>query len=85
MVQNGRTLAENRELAAELHGSWRIAPAAPDEIVRRVDTDPPLVRDLLTDTSSGRPDALSPARFHELLCRRVDVRGRAAGPHEAHG
>jgi len=73
VVQNGRTLAENRELAAELAASWRIAPPAPDDIVRRIDTDPPLVRDLLTDTSSGRPDALSPARFHELLCRRIDA------------
>jgi ATP-dependent Clp protease ATP-binding subunit ClpC len=73
ILQNGRTLAENRELAEELVGSWRLAAPAPDAIVRRYDTEPFLVRDILTDTSTGRPETLSPARFHELLCRRIDA------------
>ncbi|HUS66462.1 MAG TPA: PCRF domain-containing protein, partial [Kofleriaceae bacterium] len=77
VLQNARTLAENRELAAEIAGSWRVAAPAPDDITRRYDFDPFLLRDALTDTSTGRPDALSPARFHDLLCRRVDVRGQS--------
>jgi len=77
VLQNGRTLAENRELAGELAPSWRLAAPAPDSIVRRCDTDPFLLRDPLTETSTGRPDALSPARFHELLCRRIDAANSA--------
>ncbi len=74
VLQNERTLADNRELAVEVAGSWRAAAAAPDDITRRYDFEPFLLRDALTETSTGRADALSPLRFHELLCRRVDVR-----------
>jgi hypothetical protein len=73
VLQNSRTLGENRELATELVAFWSVAEPAGDEIVRRYDLSPFLVRDVLTDTSTGRPDALSARAFHELLCRRVDV------------
>jgi ATP-dependent Clp protease ATP-binding subunit ClpC len=72
-LQNARTLADNRELAAAVAPSWKLAPPVPDAIVRRYDSDPFLLRDTLTATSSGRPDALSPARFHALLCARLEV------------
>jgi hypothetical protein len=77
VLQNGRTLAENRELAGELAVAWSAARPAPDEIIRRYDLQPFLLRDVLTDESSGRADILEPRGFHELLCRRVDLTGRA--------
>ncbi len=72
VLQNASTLAENRELAAALLASWRAAPVAPDEVIRRYDPAAPLVRDHATGTTTQRPDALAPVRFHELLCLRVD-------------
>jgi hypothetical protein len=76
VLQNERTLSENRELAADLVASWSTLEAAPDEIVRRYDEEPPLLRDVRTGTSSGRPDALAPRRFDALLKRRVHARGK---------
>jgi hypothetical protein len=73
VLQNDKTLAENRELAADVAPSWAVAPPAKDEVVRRYDLKPFLVRDYLTGTTSGRADALKPKHFHELLCQRVDV------------
>jgi ATP-dependent Clp protease ATP-binding subunit ClpC len=73
VLQNARTLSQNRELAAELVASWSTLGPAPEDVVRRYDEDPPLIRDVATGTSSGRPDALSPQRFDALLRRRVDV------------
>ena len=75
VLQNARTLSENRELAAELVASWSTLVAAPEDVVRRYDEDPPLVRDVATGSSSGRPDALSPHRFDALLKRRADLLG----------
>jgi hypothetical protein len=31
------------------------------------------VRDFLTETTTGRVDALRPEPFHELLCRRIEA------------
>jgi MoxR-like ATPase/protein subunit release factor A len=73
VLQNARTLAANRELAAELVGSWGAAEVAPDTIVRRYDLQPPLLRDVLTDFTSGRPDATAPESFDELLKLRIDA------------
>ena len=56
-----------------LHFAWAMAPPAKDEIVRRYDLKPFLVRDYLTGTTSGRTDAIKPKHFHELLCQRVDM------------
>ncbi|MCB9681652.1 MAG: AAA family ATPase [Alphaproteobacteria bacterium] len=81
VLQNDRTLAQNRDLAVEVGPSWHDAPEPSDVIVRRYDLVAPLVRDVLTGETSGRPDALSPARFHALLCRRVEVDG--SGPEAA--
>ena len=72
VLQNARTLAENRDLAMELVGSWTDAQPPVDAVVRRYDLDEPLVRDVFTGESSGRPDALAPERFHALLVRRVE-------------
>jgi ATP-dependent Clp protease ATP-binding subunit ClpC len=72
VLQNSLPLGRNRELAAELIGAWRAAPPPTDDIVRRYDLARPLLRDVATGFSSGRPDALSPASLHELLRARVD-------------
>ncbi|MCB9760048.1 MAG: AAA family ATPase [Alphaproteobacteria bacterium] len=70
---NERTLTDNRELANELAPSWTRAPAPSDEVVRRYDLQPTLVRDAMTGFSSGKPDALNAAGLHALLCLRVDA------------
>jgi hypothetical protein len=73
VLQNERTLAENRELAADIVSSWTEDPTPLDEVVRRYDRSPSKIRDGLTGFTSGRSDALEPASFHELLCRRIEV------------
>lgn len=75
VLQSGRTLAENREIAGEVAPSWSKAPPAGEEVVRRYDRAPPLVRDARVEFSSGRPDALSPAPFDALLRSIVDAAG----------
>jgi ATP-dependent Clp protease ATP-binding subunit ClpC len=72
VAQNERTLAENRELAEEFAGAWQSAPVS-EKVVRRYDLEPFLVRDFLTETTTGRVDALRPEPFHELLCRRIEA------------
>jgi ATP-dependent Clp protease ATP-binding subunit ClpC len=74
IIQNARSLSDNRELAADLVASWAMLKAAPEDIVRRYDEEPPLLRDVATGLSSGRPDALAPHRFDALLKRRVHAR-----------
>lgn len=81
VLQSHRTLSENRDLALHLAGAWADAPDPVDAIVRRYDLVAPLVRDALTGTTSDRPDALDPERFHDLLCRRIEA--AAAGPDAA--
>lgn len=79
VLQNERTLAENRELAAELIGAWRSAPPPSDVAVRRYDLTTPLLADVATGLNTGRPDALSPQRFQELLRERaLHLAGRPA-------
>src|SRR6185436_6779050 len=68
VLQNARTLGENRELALELVGPWSAAGPPSEEVVRRYEPKTPLVRDRRTGTTSNRPDALSPERFDGLLC-----------------
>jgi protein subunit release factor A len=82
VLQNARTIAENRELAAEVLLSWLAAPPASEEVVRRYDRSPPLVRDALAGVSSGRPDALSPKAFDAILSARVDAMAGSAGEGE---
>jgi ATP-dependent Clp protease ATP-binding subunit ClpC len=72
VLQNDRTIAENRELAREIAGSWQ-KPRSSDIVVRRYDLEPFLLKDHLTGISSGKRSSLRPAEFHELLCKRVDV------------
>jgi ATP-dependent Clp protease ATP-binding subunit ClpC len=73
VLQNAGSLADNRELAADLAASWASAPVPKDVVVRRYDLEPPLVRDELLDWSSGRRDALAPAAFDALLKKRADA------------
>lgn len=72
VLQNGRTLQENRELATQLLASWRAAAPASDEVIRRYDVDPPLIRDHRTGWQSQRPDALTPERWSEMLIASVE-------------
>jgi ATP-dependent Clp protease ATP-binding subunit ClpC len=72
VLQNALTIAENRELAREIAGSWRQRPTA-DAVVRRYDLEPFLLKDHLTGVTSGRRSSVKPAEFHELLCKRVDM------------
>lgn len=73
LLQNARTLADNRELAAELIASWLAAPEPLDEVVRRYALEPRSVKDHATGLNTQRKDALGGKRFHELLCKRVDL------------
>jgi hypothetical protein len=72
VIQNAGSLAENRELAEEFSPCWRKATVHLDRVVRRYDLEPFLVRDFLTGMTTGRPDALQPEPFHELLCKRIE-------------
>jgi ATP-dependent Clp protease ATP-binding subunit ClpA len=85
VLQNGRTLAEISELAAEVSLSWSYARPAPDEVVRRYDRSPPLVKDALAGVSSGRPDALAPKAFDAILKSRVDASPPASQTSTASG
>ncbi|MFO0728713.1 MAG: AAA family ATPase [Myxococcota bacterium] len=71
VLQNERTLAQNRELAKEVWATIMKRPPPSDTVVRRYEPEVPLFVDALIDETSGRPDALSPARFQELLVRRA--------------
>lgn len=73
VLQSGRTIAESADLAGEVVPSWAMTRPAPEEVVRRYDRSPPLVKDALAGVSSGRPDALSPRSFDALLKARVDA------------
>ncbi|MCA9514958.1 MAG: PCRF domain-containing protein, partial [Myxococcales bacterium] len=76
VIQNGATLADNREAAAELEGAWLRLPEAPeltDPVVRRYDLDPPRLRDTATGVVTARSDVFSPRALHELLLARVDA------------
>jgi ATP-dependent Clp protease ATP-binding subunit ClpC len=72
VLQNARTLGENRELACDIAPSWPREQAPTPPTVRRYDLEPFLVRDHLTKTDFSRKDILSPQPFHELLCARID-------------
>ena len=73
VLQNERTLAENRELAVEIVASWSRAPAPPEDVVRRYERTPPRIRDALTGFVSGRPDALGGRGMETLLRLRIDA------------
>lgn len=81
VLQNDRTIAENRELAREIAGSWQ-KPRSSDIVVRRYDLEPFLLKDHLTGISSGKRSSLRPVEFHELLCKRVDVASEMSGRSE---
>jgi ATP-dependent Clp protease ATP-binding subunit ClpC len=74
VLQNARTLAENRELAAEIAPSWLQGARSFEEVVRRVSIAPAFkLRDTLTGIATGRTDVLAPGGFHRLLCQRIDA------------
>jgi MoxR-like ATPase len=72
VLQNSRTLAENRELALDVGPSWPRAQMPTMPTVRRYDLNPFLVRDYLTKTDFRRGEILGPKLFHDLLCARID-------------
>jgi hypothetical protein len=72
VLQNSRSLAENRELALDVGPSWPRTRMPTIPTVRRYDLAPFLVRDYLTESDFGRSDILGPKMFHELLCARID-------------
>jgi ATP-dependent Clp protease ATP-binding subunit ClpC len=72
VLQNSRTLAENRELALDVGPSWPRTRRPTIPTVRRYDLAPFLVRDYRTKSDFTRSDILGPKTFHELLCARVD-------------
>jgi hypothetical protein len=72
ILQNARTLSENRELAHDVVPSWPREQASTPPTVRRYDLTPFLVRDYLTKSDFTRKDILSPKPFHDLLCARID-------------
>ena len=76
VLQNARTLSENRELAHDVAPSWPTPQTSAPATVRRYDFDPFLVRDYLTKSDFTRKEILAPKSFHELLCARVDALGR---------
>jgi ATP-dependent Clp protease ATP-binding subunit ClpC len=78
VLQNERTLDQNRELAREVAPSWPHQLAAANMQVRRYDFDPFLVRDYLIGEGFGRKEILKPRLFHKLLCDRIDVTRRNA-------
>jgi hypothetical protein len=77
VLQNARTLSENRELARDIAPSWPCEQNEMPPTVRRYDLSPFMVRDFGTSSDFTRKDILGTARFHELLCARID--GCAAG------
>ena len=79
ILQNEHTLVENQELARQLLPSWTGAETEISEVVRRYDLEPTKIRDVATDFSSGRSDALQAEGFHALLLLRVDALNSAAG------
>jgi ATP-dependent Clp protease ATP-binding subunit ClpC len=72
VLQNDRTIAENRELALDVGPSWTQPQMPTSTVVRRYDLDPFVVRDHLTKTDYNRREILSPKLFHNLLCARID-------------
>jgi ATP-dependent Clp protease ATP-binding subunit ClpC len=72
VLQNSRTLAENRELALDVGPSWPREQIPTMPTVRRYDLSPFLVRDYLTKTDFTRGEILGPKLFHHLLCARID-------------
>jgi hypothetical protein len=73
VLQNGRTLSENRELARDIAPSWPREQAPTATRVRLYDLDKILVRDYLTKSDFTRKEVLSPEPFHGLLCARLDA------------
>ena len=69
---------------ADFVGAFGTAPnkfmAIADTVVRRYEPEVPHFVDALTGASTGRPDALAPPRFQELLVQRARAIGYAASP-----
>jgi PCRF domain len=72
VLQNARTLSENRELARDIAPNWPRQQPPSHPTVRRYDLDPFLVRDYLMKSDFSRKDILGAKAFHELLCARID-------------
>ncbi len=71
VLQNERSIAENRHRAIELADAWAAMPPAADGTVRRIDLDAPHVHDDATGFSSSSADALAPDALESLLRQRA--------------
>ena len=71
LIQNERTLNDNRTFAASIVASYRANEEPEYEIVRRYDSEPFLVKDYLTGIGTGKADILSAQGFHQLLSERI--------------
>ncbi|MEM8784323.1 MAG: AAA family ATPase, partial [Pseudomonadota bacterium] len=78
VLQNAKTLNENRERISELAAAWAMAPEAPQEVIRRYDLKPFFLRDFATGFDTGKGEVLKPEGFHELLCKRIDLTDASA-------
>ncbi len=76
IFQNANTLAKNYDLARELGPAWLNAYHTCDDVVRRYQLEPFLVRDHLVYLRSGRQDLLKPTKFNELLEKRLDANAK---------
>ncbi len=72
-LQNAKILKENCELADELAPAWCKTAHTSDEVVRRYDLNPFLVRDPVVKLNTGKTEILRSDLFHELLSKRVEV------------
>lgn len=63
VLQNDRTLAENRELAFDVGPSWMQPQMPTSPMVRRYDLDPFVMRDYLTKTDYNRREISAPSSF----------------------
>jgi hypothetical protein len=64
--------AANLELLARLGPAWQTGARLRDDIVRRYNQNPFLLRDEHFGRTA-KADILKPHRFNELLCKRIEL------------
>ncbi len=74
VLQNAKSLAENRDLAFQLYHSWANRPETSDQTVRRTLLQPDFrVRDYISGIHTGKKEVLAAKGFHHLLCMKIDT------------
>ena len=72
VLQNDRSISDNRHAAIELSDAFHRLPPPADGTVRRIDLDAPHVHDAGTEWTSHDPEALAPPGLDALLRLRRD-------------